>query len=408
MATKSSALARTRSAAGYTQETFAFALRVDVSTVGRWETGASAPLPTTRPKVAKLLRLSLVELDQLLHTVKIQSNRRTTRSASTVLGASSRRSQLSLLDDLRRSIIGRPVLAGEPPDRRQLMQAVNRAHSLYQHADYEAAAKMLPQVIDRLNGQSSNASAAARKAYGYVAAAKLATKLGSGSLAWLAADRASLAALDAGRAELTGIARYQVACALLLNGHLGDAEEVVEEAIEDLRLAKGCDDVRVKMSVQGALSLLAAVMAARSGASQNARERLRQASEFADVLGCEGNFLWTGFGPTNVAIHELSVTVQLGDARRSYELGSFLDTDRLPDVLVGRRSQVHLDLGRAAMSVADDGLAVLHLLEAERVAKQAVSRNAGAREVIQVLLGRERHNATPGLRALALRAGVDA
>ncbi|MEU3767975.1 helix-turn-helix transcriptional regulator [Amycolatopsis keratiniphila] len=407
MATKSSALACARSAAGYTQETFAFALGVDVSTVGRWETGASAPLPTRRPKVAKLLRLSLVELDQLLRTVKVQSSHQATKSAPIDPGIGSRRSQLSLLDDLRRSIIGRSALAGESSDQRQLMQAVNRAHRLYQHADYEAAAKMLPQVIDRLNGQLPSASVAMQKAYGYVAAAKLATKLGSGTLAWLAADRANLAALDAGSAELTGIARYQVACALLLNGHLDDAEEVVEEAIEDLRLAKGGDDVRVKISVQGALSLLAAVMAARSGAGQNARKRLRQAGEFAADLGCEGNFLWTGFGPTNVAIHELSVTVQLGDARRSYELGSFLDTDRLPDVLVGRRSQVHLDLGRAAMSVADDGLAVLHLLEAERVAKQAVSRNAGAREVIQVLLGRERHGATPGLRALALRAGVD-
>ncbi|MFE5565077.1 hypothetical protein ACFQ68_08800 [Amycolatopsis japonica] len=263
-------------------------------------------------------------------------------------------------------------------------------------------------MITELNAQPDSTRALAQNACGYVAAAKLATKLGSGSLAWLAADRANSAALGSGKPELVGIARYQVACALLLNGHLDDAQNLVEETMEDLPAANTVDDERARVSVRGALLLLAAVMAARSGAGQNARELLRRARGPAGDLEGEGNALWTGFGPTNVAIHELSVAVHLGDAKTAYELGSAIDTDRLPDVLIGRRSQVHLDLGRAAMRAADDGLAVLHLLEAERVAKQAVSRNASARDTIRVLLGRERHNATPGLRALALRAGVHA
>ena len=78
----------------------------------------------------------------------------------------------------------------------------------------------------------------------------------------------------------------------------------------------------------------------------------------------------------------------------------------MPRVLTGRRSQVHLDLARAAASQADDSLAVLHLLESERVAAQSVSRNSVARSLLESLLARERRSATPGLRALATRAEV--
>jgi transcriptional regulator with XRE-family HTH domain len=142
------------------------------------------------------------------------------------------------------------------------------------------------------------------------------------------------------------------------------------------------------------------------GALSRAISRVHQ-HYHADVLGQDGNFLCTGFGSANVAIHEISVAVQLGDARQAHALGAALDTDHLPEVLVGRRSQVHLDLSRAATQMQDDGLAVLHLLEAERVAEQAVSRNTNAQEVIRVLLGREQRNSTPGLRALAQRAGIN-
>src|SRR5215204_1555536 len=65
-------------------------------------------------------------------------------------------------------------------------------------------------------------------------------------------------------------------------------------------------------------------------------------------LGRNDNRLWTAFGPANVAIHELSVQVALGDARRAFQLSETLDTDGLPAVLRGRRSQVHFELAWAA------------------------------------------------------------
>jgi hypothetical protein len=151
---------------------------------------------------------------------------------------------------------------------------------------------------------------------------------------------------------------------------------------------------------------LSAILAARRNDRAQAREHLYTAWRLAEQLGGNGNWLWTAFGPTNVAIHEIAVWVSLGDTRQAMRLGEVIDTDGLPSVLVGRRSQVHLDLAQAAAQEGNDGLAVLHLFEGERVAAQAISRNAVARSLLGTLLARERTGVTPGLRALASRADV--
>ncbi|WP_410658378.1 helix-turn-helix domain-containing protein [Amycolatopsis sp. lyj-112] len=70
MATKGSALAAARATAGLTQENLAFALDVSVSTLSRWENGLTKPLPPKRLKLAKLLHVSLVELEKLLQRVR--------------------------------------------------------------------------------------------------------------------------------------------------------------------------------------------------------------------------------------------------------------------------------------------------------------------------------------------------
>jgi transcriptional regulator with XRE-family HTH domain len=66
MAAKRQRLAQRRKACCYTQEQFADALSVDRTTVQRWERGEVDPQPHQRPKLAKLLRLTSRELDELL------------------------------------------------------------------------------------------------------------------------------------------------------------------------------------------------------------------------------------------------------------------------------------------------------------------------------------------------------
>jgi transcriptional regulator with XRE-family HTH domain len=59
-------LARQRKAAGYSQEELAERLGVERSTVVRWEAGDTEPQPGLRPKIARALRVSLAQLDELL------------------------------------------------------------------------------------------------------------------------------------------------------------------------------------------------------------------------------------------------------------------------------------------------------------------------------------------------------
>lgn len=68
MAAKRQRLAQRRKASGYTQEQFADALKVDRTTVQRWEKGEVDPQPHQRPKIAKLLELTSRELDELLES----------------------------------------------------------------------------------------------------------------------------------------------------------------------------------------------------------------------------------------------------------------------------------------------------------------------------------------------------
>jgi transcriptional regulator with XRE-family HTH domain len=68
MTAKRQRLAQRRKACGYTQEEFGDALKVDRTTVQRWERGEVDPHPRQRPKMAKLLELTSKQLDELLAT----------------------------------------------------------------------------------------------------------------------------------------------------------------------------------------------------------------------------------------------------------------------------------------------------------------------------------------------------
>jgi len=61
------------------------------------------------------------------------------------------------------------------------------------------------------------------------------------------------------------------------------------------------------------------------------------------VLGVDGNYGWTAFGPTNVVIHQISAATEFGDASRAIELSESIDTSGLPGGQRSRRAQVRID-----------------------------------------------------------------
>ena len=66
MPVKRVTFAARRKAVGFSQEQLAERLKVDRSTVARWESGESAPQPWMRPRLACALEISVAQLDELL------------------------------------------------------------------------------------------------------------------------------------------------------------------------------------------------------------------------------------------------------------------------------------------------------------------------------------------------------
>jgi transcriptional regulator with XRE-family HTH domain len=415
VALKRHRLSQRRKALGYSQERFAERLGVERSTVVRWESAETDPQPWHRTRIAAALKVSLDQLDEMLSDVSVATRRGHAMGddAGSSPPAATRAELLTGLRSFLNSYLPGPLSKAAPCGLVEVRRSVGRVHNLYQRASYSTTARLLPDVLRKATELTGNGSGTHRGsafkllAAAYVAASKLACKIGDGDAALLAADRASTAARLADDRALAAVAAYQAACALLrLPGRVAEAEQMTRSSVEQLARDGRTADPDL-LSAHGSLLLLAAILAARQGQPRDACLRLTEAQRLAEELGSDRNRLWTAFGPTNVVIHSVSAAIGAGNPDRALEIGVRLDTSRLPTALVGRRAQVHLDLAAAtAMGTDGSSLAVLHLLEAERVAAEAVRANVQARSLLLDLLAKERRTATPGLRPMAVRAGL--
>ncbi len=111
------------------------------------------------------------------------------------------------------------------------------------------------------------------------------------------------------------------------------------------------------------------------------------------------------FGPSNVALHGVQIAAELGDGSETLRRAARVDPDRLPGELLERRSHFYVDVARGHAQQTNDGAAVATLLQADRLAPEDVRFNPLVRDLVMVLLRRERQRATPGLRELA--ANID-
>lgn len=320
--------------------------------------------------------------------------------------------QVRAIDAIRQRLAGYGHLLGEDPQPWPLPQLRNAAvevHRAYQAARYESAAAMLPDllaaadVFDGYTGKGSRETHLSRCSV-YTVTAKLLRKVGEGHLAWLAADRATHAAMEADSAPAQGLAAYEVACALLHNGQREEAERIATVSAERLTVRASSDAPDVT-SLAGSLWLIGGVIAARRTDRAEAHARLDSAQQMADLLSHDGNFAWTAFGPTNVLIHRATVASELGDPHRVLETAAMVDAEALPPGLNGRRSRIYLDLAWAQTQARNDMEAILHLQQAERVAPESLRYNTIAREQIRELLRRVRRP-SPALTRLANQSGV--
>lgn len=119
----------------------------------------------------------------------------------------------------------------------------------------------------------------------------------------------------------------------------------------------------------GTLFLVGAMAAARAGERAEATRYLARAGHAAQLLGHDGNHMWTAFGPTAVRMHAVSTALEFGDADTALAQGCRLDVSALP---IERRVRHKLDLARAHDARGHRADALALILDAEELAPEHV------------------------------------
>lgn len=214
------------------------------------------------------------------------------------------------------------------------------------------------------------------------------------------------AARLAGRPLPIATGARALAMVLLAQGRVEDAENVVAGAVRGLEPRLGREKDSRIWSVWGALMLQGSMIAARKIDRGAISEYLREAERAIVRLGSEWVDLETGFGAANLAIHRVSIAVELDDAGDALHAATNLGLSALPEAYRARRSSLLVEIARAHGQRRNKGAAVLHLLEAEQTAHEEVHYNLLVQEMVRDFLKREGRLRTPGLWPLAQRLGV--
>ena len=299
------------------------------------------------------------------------------------------------------------------PDLIQLRSGVDTAWRLRQASRYAQLGHQVPDLITQAEQATQHyqgddqRAAFALLAETYQVTRAMLRKLGDAHLAWIAADRAVRAGRHAESPLLIAVGARALSQVFTETGQLDAALDISLSSAAALEpTLRGDRSGPQGWSVWGALLLTAAIAAARDNDIGAASDYLRRASRAADHLHADRNDLWTSFGPTNVAIHGISVAVELGDVTETIRRAEQVNTTSLPADLRERRAQVFIDLGRAYVQRRDDAAATTVFRQAEELAPEEVHYSVPVREALREMLKREHRYATPELRPLARRTGI--
>ncbi|MFF4228986.1 helix-turn-helix domain-containing protein [Streptomyces sp. NPDC001820] len=213
----------------------------------------------------------------------------------------------------------------------------------------------------------------------HLAATTLA-KVGESDLSWLAAERAMQAADSSDDPLVLASAARSGTHALLANGRY-EAAMQLGDATANWLAPRVADSDPSALSLLGMIHLRAAVAAARHQDRPTATRLLNRAEELADNLGSDENYWQTGFGPTNVLLHRLSIELDLDNVAYVVENGR-INVDHMPQ----ERSVSHrIDFARALSLAGHGDEAFAELRTAERTSPQLVRNNPRVRETLRDL-----------------------
>ncbi|AOS65564.1 DNA binding protein with helix-turn-helix domain [Actinoalloteichus hymeniacidonis] len=313
--------------------------------------------------------------------------------------------RVALMD--HRQFLSQPC-TDEPVRLASLARDIAEQWSDYQNSRYTRLTQRLPLLITDAQaacqqygaGSDDGLRAHELAASAHHLATALLTKLGEAELAAIAAAKGLTAANTSGSPLMIGSLYRSVAHALLSIGDFKQSAALTRAAADYLQSDLGTASPEY-LSVYGMLHLVGAVASSRMEDRTDTNTFLAEADHTATRLGQDANYLWTAFGPTNVAIHRVAAAMELGDIQVAVDLGSRLDTDALP---TERRVRHAIETARAYVrwNKIDDALALL--LSAEQYAPEQVRYHRLSRILVHEVIRLPRP--TPHAVQLAYRMGV--
>ncbi|WP_079132178.1 helix-turn-helix domain-containing protein [Streptomyces nanshensis] len=291
----------------------------------------------------------------------------------------------------------------------ELRRRVEYCYQAWASAHYVAAARDLPGVIaDARSTADESPEGGLLLSRAYQLAASLLFKFGAVAHVpgVLAADRALAAASACGDPVMIGSAARRVARGLIHQQRHTAAAEYATATANTLRPELEQAGT-AGLSTLGMLYLVAAVGFSNNDRSPQtvaiAEERLAEAGEVAERQGPVRTDV-TGFGATNVALHEVDVLLRLDDAWSAVEAAQRIAPEAVKPLSKERQARHLVTTARAHALTRNREAAVRDLLEAERLAPEEVRRPAVASfvgELVELV-----PSPGPELTGLARRCGV--
>jgi transcriptional regulator with XRE-family HTH domain len=291
------------------------------------------------------------------------------------------------------------------PPVADLRAGAEKACALARAECFDELAKVLADLLPGLEAAIRVAPPAQQPdiyelmAVSYQASAAALAKLGEPMASWIAADRAMIAAEKAGNLLLAAAAAYRLAGVFLDAEQQCLAEATARTAVTALRGLTELGDPDA-LALSGGLTLIRAVVAARTGHPSAAFGQLCRARRLAAELGHQRADGLPEFGAQYVALYEIAVSVDLGDAGHALRTAAAVDLRALSPA---RQAHMLIDVARAHALRRQVAEATGALVRAEKLGLCQLRDTERARQVIRELL-----EAQPSceLVALAERMGV--
>ncbi|GAA2838849.1 hypothetical protein GCM10010505_72420 [Kitasatospora aburaviensis] len=306
-------------------------------------------------------------------------------------------SPLAGLEDLLLYGTGRVPAPRSEPTHESVTASLLTSHREFKAAQYDALAEALPSRIAAAQMVGSTEERALNVAQLYNLAVRLCIKIGDNNLVAITADRALTAARDGGDPLVVAEAQRMVSSAWRRQGSLARATDIVVVAAEDLLVDTTVPE-SARLAARGDLYATAAYTAAKTGDRAYSHSLIREAADSAAAASRASGLM---DGVQGIALHELSVHYELGDAGRAIELASTINPTALPTA--ERQARFFTDVARAFDQWGKPEQCYRALLAAEEAAPQEVRRGA-VRDLASTLLRHDRK--LPGVRDFATRAGV--